>query len=172
MEEMEKRVDGYRFLPPSLAAWVRTFIPDDDFKGPIPWTPFAKPLNSATLALVTSAGISLKTDPPFDMEREKREAIWGDRSYRQLPRDTGENEIDVNHLHINTGYIKQDINVMLPLNRMAELEEEGVVGRLADTAYSFYGFQFENTDFLTEAIEPMSKQMKDEQVDGVFLTPA
>jgi len=105
-----------------LAAWVRKFIPEEEFRGFIPWTPLAKPLSQATLALVTSAGISLKTDPPFDMEREKKEAIWGDRSYRAIPRGTTEKDIEVNHLHINTNYIKRDINVILPLARMEEFE--------------------------------------------------
>ena len=172
MDQAEKKVDGFRFLPPGLKAWIKTFIPDEDFKGHIPWTPMAKPLNETTIALVTSAGISLKTDPPFDMEREKREAIWGDRSYRAIPRGTTEKDIDVNHLHINTNYIKQDINVILPLARMAEFEQEKIIGRLAPTAYSFYGFQWQSTDFLKEAIEPISKKMKLEGVEAVLMTPA
>src|SRR5512139_4126440 len=170
--EQEKKVDGFRFLPPGLKAWVRTFIPDEDFKGYIPWTPMAKPLSQTTIALVTSAGISLKTDPPFDMEREKREAIWGDRSYRAIPRGTTEKDIEVNHLHINTNYIKRDINVILPLARMEEFEREKIIGRLALTSYSFYGFQWQNTDFLKEAIEPISKKMKLEDVGAVLMTPA
>jgi len=165
-------VDGFRFLPPGLKAWVNTFIPDGKFKGYIPWTPMSKPLNQTTLALVTSAGISLKIDPPFDMEREKKEAIWGDRSYRAIPGGSTEKDIEVNHLHINTNWIKQDINVILPLSRMAEFEKEGVIGCLAPTAYSFYGFQWQNTDFLKEAIEPISKKMKYEGVEAVLMTPA
>jgi len=172
MEQEKKMVDGFRFLPPGLKAWIRTLVPGEDFKGPIPWTPLRKPLDQTVFSLVTSAGISLKTDPPFDMEREKREAVWGDRSFRAIPRQTTEEEIAVNHLHINTRYIKQDINVMLPLRRMAELESEGIIGRLAPTAYSFYGFQWQNTDFLKEAIEPISKKMKAEEVEAVILTPA
>jgi len=172
MEQAEKKVDGYRFLPPGLKARVKTFIPDEDFKGHIPWTLMKKPLSQTTIALVTSAGINLKTDPPFDMEREKREAIWGDRSYRSIPRGTTEKDIEVNHLHINTNYIKQDINVMLPLTRMAEFEQERIIGRLAPTAYSFYGFQWQNTDFLKEAIEPISKKMTLEGVEAVLMTPA
>ncbi len=171
MEPM-KIVDGFRFLPPGLKAWVRTFIPDEEYKGTIPWTPMIKPLSQATLAIVTSAGISLKTDSPFDMEREKRDPLWGDRSYRAIPRGTTEREIEVNHLHINTNLVKQDINVILPLARMAEFEQEKIIGRLAPTAYSFYGFQWQNTDFLTEAIKPISKGMKKEGVEAVFLTPA
>jgi D-proline reductase (dithiol) PrdB len=172
MDLEKKIVDGFRFLPPGLKAWVKTFIPDEDFKGSIPWTPMLKPLSLTTITLVTSAGISLKFDPPFDMEREKREPLWGDRSFRTIPRGTIEKDIDVNHLHINTNYIKQDINVILPLARMAEFEKEGMIGRLAPSAYSFYGFQWQNNDFLKEAIEPISRKMKLEGVEAVLLTPA
>jgi D-proline reductase (dithiol) PrdB len=172
MEKEKKVVDGFRFLPPGLKAWVRTFIPNEDFKGYIPWTPMPKSLSQTTLALVTSAGISLKSDPPFDMEREKREPLWGDRSFRMIPRGTTDKDIEVNHLHINTSYITQDINVILPLTRMAEFEKEGIIGHLAATAYSFYGFQWQNNDFLKEAIEPISKNMELEGVETVFMTPA
>jgi hypothetical protein len=61
---------------------------------------------------------------------------------------------------------------MLPLARMAEFEKEGVIGRLAPTSYSFYGFQWENTEFLKEAIAPISRKMKLEGVEAVLLTPA
>jgi D-proline reductase (dithiol) PrdB len=170
--EQKKIVDGFRFLPPGLKAWVRTFIPDEEYRGTIPWTPMKKPLSQTTLALVTSAGISLKSDPPFDMEREKKDPLWGDRSFRLIPKGTTEGEIDVNHLHINTNLVKQDINVILPLARMAEFEQEKIIGRLAPTAYSFYGFQWQNTDFLKEAIEPISGKMRLEGVEAVLLTPA
>ncbi len=57
MERGAKRVDGFRFLPPSLKAWIRSFIPEGDFTRRIPWTPLAQALRQTTLALVTSAGI-------------------------------------------------------------------------------------------------------------------
>jgi D-proline reductase (dithiol) PrdB len=173
MDPSEKTVDGFRFLPPSLGAWIRRYhIPETEFEGEIPWTPLAAPLNRTTLALVTSAGISLKSDPPFDMEREKREPLWGDRSFRRIPRETAAPDVNVNHLHINTGYILEDINVMLPLARTAELEQEGIVGRLAPSSYSFYGFQWMNTEFIEQAIAPMARQMREEGVGAVLLTPA
>ncbi len=172
MDASEKTVNGFRFLPPGLAAWIRRRIPEGEFKSAIPWAPMARPLNHATLALVTSAGISLKSQAPFDMEREKREPLWGDRSYRAIPRGSAAKDIQARHLHINTAYIEQDINVMLPLERMAEFEQEGIIGRLADTHYSFYGFQWENLDFIREAIAPMAVQMQAEGVGAALLTPA
>ena len=172
MNQPEKIVDGFRFLPPSLGAWIRSTIPSEDYQGDIPWTPLSKPMSEVTFALVTSAGISLKSDPPFDMEREKTEPTWGDPTYRLLPKWINSADINVNHLHINIEYILSDLNVILPLERMEELSEEGVIGNLAPTAYSFYGFQWENTDFLNTAIAPMIDKMKHEGVDTVLLTPA
>ncbi len=172
MNQLEKIVDGFRFLPPSLGAWIRSTIPSEDFQGKIPWTPLSKPLSETTFALVTSAGISLKSDPPFDMEREKTEPTWGDPTYRFIPKGTQSADINVNHLHINSKHILADLNVMLPLERMEELSAEGVIGSLAPTAYSFYGFQWENRDFLNTAIAPMIDNMKLEDVEAVLLTPA
>lgn len=172
MAASEKTVDGFRFLPPSLAAWIRSRIPEEEFKGNIPWTPLSKPLNKTTFTLITSAGISLKTDPPFDMEREKKEPTWGDRSFRPVPKDATESDINVNHLHITTDYILKDINVILPLSLMRGFEKDAVIGRLAPNAYSFYGFQWQSADFLTEAIQPMAERMRAEGVEAVVLTPA
>jgi D-proline reductase (dithiol) PrdB len=172
MEPKSQPVDGFRFMPPRLAAWIRTFIPEEEFRGAIPFVRLSKPLSRVTVALVTTAGISLKSDSPFDMEREKADWTSSDRTYREIPRGTTEKDITVNHLHINTAYILQDINVMLPLDRMAEFEQQGTIGHLAETAYSFYGFQWQSTDFLEQCIVPIAEKMKQEQVDAVLLTPA
>ena len=106
------------------------------------------PLKETTFTLMTSAGINSKTDSPFDVERERREPAWGDPTSRQIPSTATETDIDVNHLHINTDYIKQDINVMLPLARFREFEKEAIIGKLAPTCYSFYGFQLDPKDTL------------------------
>ena len=172
MGDTAKVVDGFRFLPPSLSAWIGKDIPDEPFGGDIPWTPLQKPVSETTFVLMTSAGISMKIDPPFDVEREKREPAWGDPSSRQIPASAGEKDVDVNHLHINTDYIKQDINVMLPLKRFIEFEEEGIIGRLAPTCYSYYGFQLDPTELLTQTMPKVADQMQAENVEAVLLTPA
>ena len=172
MENTEKVVNGFQFMPPSLGAWIGKDIPAQPFSGNIPWTPLKKPIREMTLTLMTSAGISMKTDLPFDVEREKREPAWGDPSSRQIPASTGEAEVDVNHLHINTDYIKQDINVILPLQRFKEFEKEGIIGRLAPNCYSYYGFQPDPTELLTQTMPKVADQMRAENVEAVFLTPA
>ena len=171
MAQELKTVDGFKFLPPKLSAWIQTFIPDS-FDGDIPFQALSKPLAQARLSVVTSAGISLKTDPPFDMEAEKTDPTYGDPTYREIPSGTTGSDIDVNHLHINSSYIYEDINVILPLTRLEEFAASGVIGELAPTSYSFYGFQWEGTDFINQAVAPMTEKMKAEAVDAVVLTPA
>ena len=172
MNNTEKMVNGFRFLPPSLGAWIAKDIPAQPFKGDIPWTPLKRPIRKTSFALMTSAGISMKIDPPFDLAREKREPTWGDPSSRQIPASAGEKDIDVNHLHINTDYIKQDINVMLPLKRFQEFEKEGIIGRLASTCYSYYGFQMDPAELLEGTMPNVAGQMQAENVEAVLLTPA
>ena len=172
MRNDDKIVDGFRFMPPSLSAWIGKDIPAQPFSGAIPWTPLQKPVKETTFALMTSAGISMKTDPPFDVEREKREPSWGDPSSRKIPSTAGEKDIEVNHLHINTEYIKQDINVMLPLNRFQEFEREGLIGRLATTCYSYYGFQPDPRELLEQTMHEVASNMREEEVEAVLLTPA
>jgi D-proline reductase (dithiol) PrdB len=169
---MQKVVDGFRFVPPSLRVLLSQEIPTGPFTGYIPWAELKKPVKELTFSLMTSAGINIKGDPPFDMEREKREPMWGDPTCREIPKHITETDIDVNHLHINTSYIKQDINVMLPVKRFKEFEDEGVIGRLAPTCYSYYGFQLDATEILDKAMPKVAAKMSEEGVEAVLLTPA
>jgi D-proline reductase (dithiol) PrdB len=172
MGNSEKVVNGFHFLPPSLGAWIGKDIPVQPYKGDIPWTALKKPIGETTFTLMTSAGISIKTDPPFDVAREKREPLWGDPSSRQIPASAAEKDIDINHLHIDTDYIKHDINVMLPLARFQEFEKEGIIGRLASTCYSYYGFQMDPAELLEHTMPAVADQMQAENVEAVLLTPA
>jgi D-proline reductase (dithiol) PrdB len=172
MNQNGKIVDGFRFLPPSLGAWIENGIPQGPYQGDIPWTPVQKPLGKVTFSLMTSAGISLKSDPHFDMDRERREPTWGDPTHRCIPRGTRAEDTAVNHLHINTSYIQQDLNVILPLDRFIELEEKGRIGRLAPTSYSYYGYQPDPRTLLESTMPRVAAQMHAEGVEAVLLTPA
>ena len=58
------------------------------------------------------------------------------------------------------------------LARMAEFEQEAIIGRLAPTAYAFYGFQWQSLAFLDTAIAPIAQKLRLEGVETVLLTPA
>jgi D-proline reductase (dithiol) PrdB len=168
----EKVVDGFRFLPPTLRDLLKKEIPTAEYTGEIPWTPLKKPASQTIFSLMTSAGVNLKTDLPFDMAREKQEPFWGDPTHREIPRGTSQGLIDANHLHVDTGFMKEDINVILPITRFAEFEREGVIGRLAPTCYSFYGYQHDFSFLLDRTMPKVAAKMHDEGVEAVILTPA
>jgi len=164
-------VDSFKYLPRSIAAYYQTLRVER--ADPVPWTPLSKPLNQCRFALVTTAGIYVKdSDAPFDAEREKREPMWGDPSYRRIPRDVRQDQIGASHLHLNHRDMLADVNTVLPSHRLAELEAEGVIGSLAQTNYAFMGYQPNTTEWRERYGPEVAGLMKDDVVDAVLLAPA
>jgi D-proline reductase (dithiol) PrdB len=160
-----------------LAAWIQDKWTVPDETSTTPFTPLARPLQEARVALLTTGGLYLKgKQPPFDMEREWREPEWGDPTYRVIPRDTQREEIGVAHLHYNPEDAERDLNIMLPINRLLEMEAAGEIGSLAPSSYSVMGYQgHPESDWgaWRERYGPeMLARMRSEDVDAVLLTPA
>lgn len=170
MSAATRPIDSFRYLSPASEKIVQTMIamaPRD----PVPWTPLPRPLGEATVALVSTAGLSMLADPPFDAEGERQNPWWGDPSYRVIPRTATEADIVASHLHIETAYLQQDLDVALPLRRLAEAEAEGRVGRVAPSHYSFMGYLLDPTEFLERSVPAMIERMRAEAVDAAVFVP-
>ncbi len=165
-----KVVDSYRFSGPA-AKLMRSAIPEEPQYDFVPWTPLKKPLQECRFSLLTTAGISLKTDTPFNMERERQEPLWGDQSFRRIPSWAAEKDVEVNHIHINASYIYQDLNVALPIGRFKELAEMKEIGELAPTCYSIMGYNTDPTELVCTSAPRIAEGMKAEGVDVAFLVP-
>ena len=164
-------VDSFKFLPRSIAAYYQTLVVQK--ADPIPWAPLRRPVSEARFSLVTTAGIYVRdSQAPFDAEREKREPMWGDPTYRRISRDVSQDQVGGSHLHINNRDLLEDVNTVLPVQRFAELEAEGVIGSLATTSYSFMGYQPNTTEWRERYGREVARLMKDEAVDAVLLAPA
>jgi len=137
----------------------------------VPWTRLPRPLREATVALVSTAGLSMLADPPFDAEGERQNPWWGDPSYRVIPRTATEADIVASHLHIEPAYLQQDLDVALPLRRLAEAEAEGRIGRVAPSHYSFMGYLLDPTEFLERSVPAMIERMCAEDVDAAVFVP-
>ena len=124
-------VDSFKWLPPSLKVYFQNM--QVETPASVPWTPLAKPLAEARVALVTTAGINLRgIEPPFDYEREQREPNWGDPTFRRIPRDVRQEQIQTGHLHINNQDIDRDFNVAIPISRMLELSQLACNGKMIE----------------------------------------
>jgi D-proline reductase (dithiol) PrdB len=125
-----------------------------------PWTP-APPAAERRVALVSTAGLKVRSDRPFATDSA---------DYRVIPADKV-NEVVMDHVstsHDRTGFL-QDINIAFPLERLMELAVDGEIGSVADFHYSFMGA----TD--PGAMEPAARRlagiMKQEGVNTVVLAP-
>jgi len=160
-----------RFVTGVMRRMVSSWIEREPPRS-FPWTPLAKPLAESTLALVSSGGIALKSDRPFDQEGERRDPWWGDPSYRVIPRHTTTADIRVYHLHINPALAETDLNCLLPIERLDELVRQGTVGSSAESHYSFMGYILEPDVLLGETTPAMIGHMSREGVDAALLIPA
>ena len=167
-----REVDPWRFAGSFLKNVLGSSIPDQPKHPEIPWAPVRKPLSECRVALLSTAGLSMKDDKPFDMDYERQNPTKGDSSWRRLRADATSADIEANHLHIDTGFIERDLNVALPLGPLRELAAEGVIGSVADSHYSIMGFQGNDSSRLVEESAPaIAAAMKSEEVDLALLAP-
>jgi D-proline reductase (dithiol) PrdB len=166
----EKRVDSYRFLhgveKTMLRRWAN--LPRET---KIPWTPLARPLPHCTVSLISSAGIALNTDAPFDPEIETHDPWFADPSYRLLPQTVRTGAVQVCHRHINRSFAEQDLNSVLPTERLQELAELGEIGAAARSHYSYMGYTLRPERLLRESVPGIVLRLREEHIDVVVLIP-
>ncbi|HEY7742655.1 MAG TPA: glycine/sarcosine/betaine reductase selenoprotein B family protein [Burkholderiales bacterium] len=127
-------------------------------------TPFVAgpPLRRRRVAIVTTSGLHLHGDRPFQM---------GSADYRVIPGDTPAAGLRMSHTSVNfdrSGF-QEDVNVVFPLDQLRELAAEGLIGSISDFHYSFMGAAPIRT------LEPKARELagllKRDRVDAVLLTP-
>jgi D-proline reductase (dithiol) PrdB len=163
-------IDSYRFLDFATRQLMKAWAARED-PGVIPFTPLAKPLRECTVALVSTAGVARRDDRPFDQDGERRNPWWGDPSFREIPLGTTEKEIRIYHLHIDPRIGESDLDVVLPMRRLAELAVEGVIGRPAPTHYSIMGYILDPRELVGTTAPAIAARMRAERVDAVVLVP-
>ena len=168
---MIKKVDSFCYIDGITKRIIKSWI-NLEPEREIPWTPLVKPLTECTVALISSGGIALKTDKPFDQDGERQNPWWGDPTYRVIPKTATAEDIKLYHLHVDPTFVEQDINCLLPLQRLAELEAAGEIGRVADSYYSYMGYNLQPEQLLEESTPVIIKGLQDEDVDVVVLIPA
>ena len=164
-------IDPYRYLPfvsrQVMQAWARREEPPADAA----WTPLRRPLAACRIALLTSAGIAPRDATPFDQQGERDDPWWGDPSWRRLRRDVSEADVRVCHLHVDHGPIEEDLDVALPLRRLVELADAGVVGSVSDTHYSIMGYVLDAGELVGETAPAIAADLRANDVDLVVLVP-
>jgi D-proline reductase (dithiol) PrdB len=128
----------------------------------IPWTPLSCPIARAKVAIVTTSGVHLTADKPF--------LLNSDSSFRVIPRDAKAADLTITHQAYDRTDALRDINLVFPLERLRELEAEGVIGQVADEHFGF-GFCRSAKALLAPGRE-VARCLAHAHVDLVLLVPA
>ncbi len=102
--------------------------------GQVPWTPLTKPLAECRVSLVTTGGVHLKWDVPFDMHDSN-----GDPSFREIPVSSPREALTITHRYYDHRAADRDINVVLPLDVLDWMQGQGRIGGVAASCYSLMG---------------------------------
>lgn len=96
----------------------------------IPFTPYEKDLASATVTIVSAAGVHLHDQEPFPTVDP------GDISYRIIPGDAKVEDMRIAHHHYDHSEADGDPNIVFPLATLQELVTDGVIKAVNDKHYS------------------------------------
>ncbi len=121
-------------------------------------------LDQSQVALVTTAGLHLRGDRPFERQ---------DPGFRVIPGAVEPNELLQSHASIgfDRTAMQRDINVVFPVDRLREFEREGVVGSLGPRFLSFMGAQADPEHVLSAAVGEALELLRADGTDVVLLTP-
>ncbi len=115
----------------------------------IPYTPRFRDLKDTVFALVTTAGVHLRDQEPFDPA--------GDNSWRLIPGGVETGQLMVTHEHYDHRDADADINVVFPIDRLRELAAEGIIGGVSDKHLGFMGYTQQFRDLYERAAPEIAR---------------
>jgi len=154
---------------PLLAKWAaRGYAAAVEVNEDVPWTPVGRPLEQCRVALVTTAGVHHRDQTPFDMRDPD-----GDPSFREIDASRPVSDLTITHDYYDHSDADRDINIVFPVERLLEMQAEGVIGRASDIHYGFMGhITGRHVATLVELSAPeVARRLRDQAVDIVLLTP-
>jgi D-proline reductase (dithiol) PrdB len=129
-----------------------------------PRASLAQPLADSAVAIVTSAGIHCRGDRPFGRD---------DPSFRVIPSTAGAADLLQSHSSLafdKTAFVR-DVNVVFPIDRLAELVAEKRIGRVGPRHYSVMGALHDVAIVRDETAPGLARRLVEDGVDAVLLTP-
>jgi len=131
---------------------------------PPAWTPLKKPLAESRVGVLCTAGTYAKGQVAYYYK--------DDTSIRSIPKDTDEKDIRFSHL--TEQYLpaaRKDPNCVFPLAPLKQLENEGVVGEIAEGVLSCMGAVYSQRRTREELIPRVVESFQTQGVDLAFLIP-
>jgi D-proline reductase (dithiol) PrdB len=135
---------------------------------PVPAAPLHKPLAEASVAIVSTAGLVLPSQPPFDDSVK-----GGDWSFREIPSDADVTAMVDSHRSgsfDHTG-LRSDPNLGFPIERLIELAADGIIGRVNARHFSLMGSLTAPGRMTATSAPAIADALVSDGVDAVLLVP-
>ena len=135
---------------------------------PVPWAPLKKPIGDCRVAVVSSAGLVQPGQEPFDDSIR-----GGDYSFRVIPADADVATLMDTHrsdLYDHSG-LRQDPNLVFPLDRLREIANSGRIGSLNRRHLSFMGSITAPNRLVKKTAPTAVGKLVDDGVDVALLVP-
>jgi D-proline reductase (dithiol) PrdB len=127
------------------------------------WSAIKKPVDGSRVALVSSAALRLRDQPPFT-PRE-------DLTYRLVPSSPGAGELLIDH-HSGIGRVpRQDPEIVFPRTALAELARDDTIGSVSPIHASFMGGLRCHKEIENDLAPAIAKELQKAAVDLALLVP-
>jgi D-proline reductase (dithiol) PrdB len=132
-----------------------------------PFTPARRALPMLNLALISSAGAYIDGTPPFDTSSPS-----GDVNFKEIPLEVEESDLRFSVRGYDPAAVQEDANSQLPIARLLEFEQNGIIGQLNPVYWSFCGFIPDASKVAEELAPKLVERVRRYEVQAALLVPA
>jgi D-proline reductase (dithiol) PrdB len=132
-----------------------------------PFMPARRALPMLNLALISSAGAYIDGTTPFDTS-----SVTGDLTFREIPIEVEASDLRFAARGYDQAAVQKDANAQVPVERLLEFEQNGIIGQLNPVFWSFSGFIPEAAMLVEEFIPKLVQRVKRYEVQAALLVPA
>ena len=129
-----------------------------------PFVPARRALPMLNLALISSAGAYIDGTTPFDAN--------GDLTFREIPIEVEGSDLRFAARGYDSAAVQKDVNAQVPVERLVEFEQNGIIGQLNPVFWSFSGFIPNAAMLVEEFIPKLVQRVKRYEVQAALLVPA
>ncbi|MDA0256708.1 MAG: glycine/sarcosine/betaine reductase selenoprotein B family protein [Chloroflexi bacterium] len=130
------------------------------------WSPPTKALAASRVALLSTGGIRLVSQPPYEVDCERADAAWN-----EIPAHAAASDFAIDHEHYSHADADRDVNCMLPIERLRELAAAGEIGEVAPRHVGLMGCISDPTELSERTAPAIAELLVRDNVDLVLLTP-
>ena len=132
-----------------------------------PFTSLKSALPMANIALISSAGAYIDGTEPFDTTSRD-----GDATFREIPIEVEAEDLKFAARGYDAKYINEDINCQIPVQRLLEYENNGVIGKLNNVWWTMNGF-IPNVGLVADELAPkIVERMARYNINAALLVPS